>query len=77
MLWETSQSRQEAPVPGLVDSTLEEIDSSLRDLRRQLATLEACRRQIVGDDETQISRADRAKGLARSKVTRRMGRRTW
>lgn len=39
---------------GLIDSTLEELDSNLRDLRRQLATLEAFRRQIIGDDEAQI-----------------------
>ena len=35
---------------GLIDSTLEEIDTSLREIRRQLSTLEAFRRQLVGDD---------------------------
>lgn len=43
---------------GLIDSTLEEIDSNLCDLRRQLTTLEAFRRQLVGDDKALISRVD-------------------
>jgi hypothetical protein len=38
-------------VPGPIDSTLEQIEDDLRDLRRQLSTLEAFRRQLVGADE--------------------------
>ena len=43
---------------GLIDGTLEEIDTSLREIRRQLSTLEAFRRQLVGDDEALIGRVD-------------------
>jgi hypothetical protein len=50
---------QEVDVSALIDSTLEEIDSNLRDLRRQLSTLEAFRRQIVGDDRPLITGGDR------------------
>ena len=35
---------------GLIDNTLDEIDSHLRNLRHQLAALEDARRQLVGDD---------------------------
>ena len=49
---------QEAYVPGLTDNTLDEIDSHLRNLRRQLATLEAARRQLVGHDEAPSSSGD-------------------
>jgi hypothetical protein len=34
---------------------VEELDSSIRDLRRQLSTLEAFRRQLVGDGNPTIS----------------------
>jgi len=37
---------------GLTDNTLDEIDSHLRVLRRQLSALEAARRQLVGEPET-------------------------
>jgi hypothetical protein len=42
-------------VPGLIDSSLEELDSSIRTLRRQLSTLEAFRRQLIGDDIPTVS----------------------
>jgi hypothetical protein len=40
---------------GLIDNTLDEIDSHLRNLRRQLAALEDARRQLLGDDDPTIS----------------------
>ena len=43
---------------GLIDGTLEEIDTSLREIRRQLSTLEAFRRQLVGDENALIGRVD-------------------
>jgi hypothetical protein len=51
--YELSLRRQ--PVPGLIDSSVEELDSSIRDLRRQLSTLEAFRRQLVGGDDPTVS----------------------
>ena len=37
---------------GLVDNTLDELDSHLRELKRQVSRLEALRRQLeVEDDE--------------------------
>jgi hypothetical protein len=33
-------------MPGLVDNTLDELDSHLRELKRQVSSLEALRRQL-------------------------------
>jgi hypothetical protein len=43
---------------GQIDGALDEIDSNLRDLRRELSTLEAFRRQLVGDDKPLIGGVD-------------------
>lgn len=40
-------------MPGLTDNTLDEIDSHLRVLRGRLSTLEAARRQLLGEPETE------------------------
>jgi hypothetical protein len=56
-------------VSALIDSTLEEIDSNLRDLRRQLSTLEAFRRQIVADERPLITGGDGRPERAAGAVT--------
>ena len=40
---------------GLIDNTLDEIDSHPRNVRRQLTALEDARRQLVGDDDPTVS----------------------
>ena len=54
---------------GLIDNTLDEIDSHLRNLRHQLAALEDARRQLVGDVKPLIAGVDGRAERSASGVT--------
>ena len=54
---------------GLIENTLDEIDSHLRNLRHQLAALEDARRQLVGDEKPPIAGVDGRPERSASGVT--------
>ena len=60
---------KDAHMPGLIDNTLDEIDSHLRNLRHQLAALEDARRQLVGDEKPLIAGVDGRPQRSASAVT--------